>query len=137
MDKNNPENEARRPRTAEPPGMTELDIEGYGGDDVDSTPETNERQGLRGYGDRTDGDVNVRTDFGTGAASAAEKGGETEENTQKYLNEYEDTSANAGRGEYFGEFDDTGVGSDLTLDIMNTDERQRSLSGNIEPEDEG
>lgn len=100
------------------PGMTELNIEGYGGDDpnagIPDTASTGNRKEPTAYGDRTDGGYTGGTDSGTGAAEAAGRGGDIEARKQAYNEGYEDTTANAGQGEQFGEWEDSGVGTDLT-----------------------
>lgn len=105
------------------PGMSELNIEGYGGDDPDlKVPDqatTGNKRESTAYGDRTDGGFTGGSDFGTGAAEAAGRGGDTDSRQQAYNEGYEDTTANAGAGELgggeqFGEWGDSGVGTDLT-----------------------
>ena len=67
-------------------------IEDYGSPATDELDEIAGKN-QQGYGDRTDNDVTVTTNQGVGAEAAADK---------------------AGQGPKFGEFDDTGVGVDLT-----------------------
>jgi len=116
----------------EQPGMTELTgIEGYGGDDRESSA-SQEGSGMNdpgAYGDRTDGGSTTGTDFGTGAAEAAGRGGDTETRQKAYNEAYEDTSANAGKGEFFGEWEDSGVGTDLTEEMEDTDLRSGLVKG--------
>lgn len=114
------------------PGDVELEIEDYGGDqsytDREEARQAERQRDPHAYGDRTDGGSTGGTDFGTGAAEAADRGGDTEERQQAYNEGYEDTSANAGVGE-FGEWDNSGVGTDLTETMRNTDVRSGMVKG--------
>jgi hypothetical protein len=67
-------------------------IEDYGSPATDELQEI-AQQNDQGYGDRTDNDVTPTTNQGVGAREAADKAGQTPR---------------------FGEFEDTGVGVDLT-----------------------
>src|SRR5689334_545148 len=84
----------------EQPGLTELsDVEDYGGDEREIGVSPKEGSGMRdqhAYGDRADGGSTTGTDFGTGAAEAAGRGGDTDARQKAYNEGYEDTSANAG-----------------------------------------
>ncbi len=117
----------------EQPGMTELtEIEDYGGDERERDTSSKEGSGVKdphAYGDRTDGGNTTGTDFGTGAAEAAGRGGDTDARQKAYNEGYEDTSANAGKGEFFGEWEDSGVGTDLTEEMEDTDVRTGLVKG--------
>ena len=118
----------------EKPGMRELDIEGYGGDDINpgSIASSGQGAGMRSkdaYGDRSDGGMTGGTDFGTGAAEAAGRGGDTDTRQEAYNAGFEDTTANASKAEMFGEWEDTGVGTDLTEEMEYTDAKSGLVKG--------
>lgn len=117
----------------EQPGMTELTgIEDYGENDQEPSLTAKEGSGMNkpdAYGDRTDGGITGGTDFGTGAAEAAGRGGDTDDRQRAYNESYEDTTANAGKGEMFGEWENSGVGTDLTQEMEGTDVRSGLVKG--------
>ena len=117
----------------EQPGMTELTgIEDYRENDREPSLTAKEGSAMNNrdaYGDRTDAGTTGGTDFGTGAAEAAGRGGDTDDRQQAYNQSYEDTTANASKGEMFGEWENSGVGTDLTQEMDNTDVRSGLVKG--------
>ncbi len=96
-------------------------MEDYGSPETDDSlaDVTNQKQS---YGDRTDNDVTPRTNQGADAA-AADRAGEgsnfaTDQGRYSGGTEGTDTSTEGGQ---FGEFEDTGIGVDLTEEMENTD----------------
>ena len=99
------------------------EIEDYGSPSTDADT---------AYGDRTDGDVDVLTNQGTGAAAAADRAGEGSNfatNRGDYNPSGENRSDTGLDGGQFGEFGDTGVGTDLTMEMENTDVRSGLVKG--------
>src|SRR3954454_1695642 len=102
------------------------------------SPSTDDEQG--GYGDRTDTDVTPMTNQGVGAGAAADRAGE---GSNFAVNQGEpgsgagsDTGLHGGQfgGDseqtgQFGEFGHTGVGTDLTQEMDNTDARTGMVKG--------
>ena len=88
----------------------ESKIEDYGSPETD---DTGTDTGSQAYVERTDGDVPASTNqAGEDANFAVNQG--------RYSGGTEGTSPGAKEGEYFGEFEDTGTGVDLTRRMEDT-----------------
>src|SRR4051812_46076058 len=79
-----------------------------------------------GYGDRTDEDITPASNSaGVGATEAARRGGDETADSGRF-----DTDSGAAHKEgRFGEFGDTGIGTDLTVEMENTDARTGLVKG--------
>src|SRR5437016_169645 len=98
-------------------------MEGYGSQDTDDSLAgvANQNQD-EGYGDRTDSDVTAPTNQGVGAKAASDRtgeGGNSDIDQGRYSGGTEGTDPNAEGGQ-FGEFDNTGIGTDLTREMEDT-----------------
>lgn len=93
-------------------------MEDYGSPEShDSLAEVTDQN--QGYGDRTDNDITALTNQGVGAAAAADRAGEGSNfaaNQGRYSGGTEGTDTGAHGGQ-FGEFEDTGIGVDLTTEM--------------------
>src|SRR6476659_8231564 len=81
-----------------------------------------------GYGDRTDEDITPASNSaGVGATEAARRGGDETADSGRF-EAAPDAVTGHGEGR-FGEFGDTGVGTDLTIEMENTDPRTGMVKG--------
>src|SRR5690348_3315132 len=97
-------------------------IEDYGSPGTDSV-RTSMGGGL---GDRTDEDITPASNSaGAGATEAARRGGDETADSGRFETDPE----GAHPGAQFGEFGHTGVGTDLTVEMENTDARTGLVKG--------
>src|SRR5437763_13092458 len=99
-----------------------FDIEDYGSPETDSV-----RTSMGGgYGDRTDEDITPASNSaGVGATEAARRGGDESADSGRF----ETDSGATHPGAQFGEFGHSGVGTDLTIEMENTDARTGLVKG--------
>jgi hypothetical protein len=104
-------------------------MEDYGGQDSDPTLTGTEGQQPSAFGDRTDTDVTPASNTqGVSAHEAASRSGmDTDES--RYSGGGGGIQEGAGEGGQFGEFGDTGVGTDLTIEMDSADPRSGLIKG--------
>jgi len=115
------------------PGMREIRMEDYSHDDSDPS-----LTGVEGPA-ATAGQPGEAQQSNVGGAQSG--GPDVEERARKggYSGGTEGMHKGGHEGEMFGEFDNTGTGTDLTVEMMNTDARGQDEEGDIAgglPEDE-
>jgi hypothetical protein len=104
-------------------------IEDYGSPGTDSV-----RTSMGGgFGDRTDEDITPTTNSAdVGATEAARRGGDETADSGRFEADPGDTHP----GAQFGEFGHTGVGTDLNIEMENTDARTGLVKGGEHGEDD-
>ena len=79
--------------------------------------------------DNTQGDAAPMEDYG---GSDSGSGGASDQNRSEYEGKYSggtEGTRKGGEGEQFGEFDNTGTGTDLTIEMENSDPRSGLVKG--------
>jgi len=105
--------ESNRDTSGDFPGRTELNMEDYGHDDSD--PTLTREEGAATSAGRESGAE--QSSVGGGSQSGhTDLGG--------YSGGTEGVRSGGHQGEMFGEFENTDTGTDLTVDMMNTDARE-------------
>ena len=108
-------------------------LENFGIEDYGSPGTDRVRTSLGGgYGDRTDEDITPASNSaGVGATEAARRGGDESADSGRFEAE-PGTGTGTGTGHregLFGEFGDTGIGTDLTIEMESTDPRTGLVKG--------
>jgi hypothetical protein len=104
-------------------------MQDYGTEDSDPTLTGKEGQEPSAFGDRTDNDITPTSNTqGVSAHEAAAKSGmDTDES--RYSGGTGGLQEGAGHGGQFGEFGETGIGTDLTIEMDSTDPRSGLIKG--------